>query len=89
MIRKKLVFTEKDRLEIKRLREELNRMTLDSDRLSPVYAGGCGEQCMVTCAHYCMTYCQESCIANCSVRCDKTCVNWLTPDYVWPYIFVS
>jgi len=75
MIRKKLVFTKKDRIEIDRLIEKLDHIEIDSNDLSPITAGGCGEQCMITCAHYCQAYCEDSCKGTCGFICEKTCTN--------------
>jgi len=96
MIKKKLVFTEADRREIKRLKEELNRIVLDSGSLSPIYAGGCGEQCMVTCAHYCefsceikcKKVCDNTCLGMCDTSCSGTCGNnWMLSADMSPYIY--
>jgi hypothetical protein len=71
---KKLSFSEEDKKEIKRLRKELGDRIGDSVELSKIYAGsiaepGCGEQCMVTCAHYCKPGCEVSCNNLCLTTC--------------------
>jgi len=92
MIKKKLVFTKQDRLELDRLIEKLDHIEIDSNDLSPITAGACGEQCMVTCAHYCESKCAVSCDRgctsecqfNCKFTCDKNCTDILAPTFSNP-----
>jgi hypothetical protein len=80
---KKLFFTEEDKMEIKRLRKELEDRIVNSAELSEIYAGtlpegGCGEQCMITCAHYCEPGCEIQCVHLCTGRCtDIMAMLWL------------
>ena len=83
---KKLFFSEEDKMEIKKLRKELEDRIVNSAELSEIYAGtlpegGCGEQCMITCSHYC--------IPGCEISCDKYCTG-SCQDFMaigWQYIF--
>ena len=78
MKQKKLLFTEEDKMEIKKLRKELEDRIVNSTELSEIYAGtvpdgGCGEQCMITCSHYC----EPGCVINCSNTCVGNCEDFM------------
>ncbi len=79
---KKLFFTDEDKAEIRRLREELKNIVVDQEVLSETIAGSqgvvgcgpaCGAQCEVTCAHYCQAYCEGECKYSCSMECMVSC----------------
>jgi hypothetical protein len=79
---KKLFFSEEDKAEIKRLREELKNIVVDQEVLSQAIAGNqgvvgcgptCGAQCTVTCAYYCEEQCDRTCLFSCTFSCDRTC----------------
>ena len=80
---KKLLFSEEDKMEIKRLRKELEKRIVNSPELSKIYAGfttatgGCGEQCMITCSHYCEPGCEIQCVKYCTGNCkDIMNIGW-------------
>jgi hypothetical protein len=86
---KKLLFSEEDRMEMKRLRKELEKRIVNSHELAEIYAGaeggggGCGAQCMITCAHYCEDGCEKSCSNSCYVSCSDFMATG------WHYIYAA
>jgi hypothetical protein len=79
---KKLFFSEEDKAEIKRLREELKNIVVDQEVLSQAIAGNqgvvgcgptCGEHCTVTCSFYCEPKCESNCAVTCHFLCWGTC----------------
>jgi len=55
-----------------KLDELLKDVPLDNAAKGSIYAGACGEQCMVTCAWHCEAACGGSCIHSCTDSCDAT-----------------
>jgi hypothetical protein len=67
---KKLVFTEEDKIQMKKLREKLSSIEMDDEELSKVYASaGCGGICKNSCSYYCEPGCERTCADSCSTRC--------------------
>ena len=71
MAKKKLNFSEKDIIEIEKFREYFANLEIDGTEISNIYAGGCGEQCMITCAYYCEPGCERTCNNNCVDTCSN------------------
>ena len=71
---KKLKFSEKDKTEIKEMREKLQGLGLVPDELAKTYAGACGGLCEVTCSYHCEPTCGLSCEVTCTGTCASLCV---------------
>jgi hypothetical protein len=71
---KKLLFSEEDKKAIQRHRKKLSMTEINQNEMNEVFGaaeggGGCGEQCMITCAHWCQPGCELTCSSNCRGEC--------------------
>ena len=70
---KHLKFSDEDKIEMRKLKAELEEIIIDSGEMSSTLAGGCGAVCEVTCSYYCEPTCGQSCDTTCNTSCDTTC----------------
>jgi hypothetical protein len=62
MKKMKLEVSKNEKLILEKMRERLADVLIEDDGKLSRIKGGCGEQCMITCAWWCEDACQESCM---------------------------
>ena len=78
MTRKRLEVSDDVKLHLEEMKKKLAGFS--NQRLSFATEGGCGEQCMLTCAHYCHSACETYCNVNCSQGCVNGCATCAVED---------